>query len=254
MSTKSNISAHKYYILYKPYNVLNQFTKERPEHITLADFLHVDKDVYPVGRLDKDSEGLVLLTNDKSLNSQVLNPAFGHSRTYFVQVDGDITPEAIDKASAGVMIKLDSGPYKTQPCTIKKLSKAPAIPERNPPVRFRKLIPTSWIKIELKEGKNRQIRKMMAGVGFPVLRLVRVQMEELRLGKLQPGEYAEIQPKEIFKLLKIEPKSIEKKEISTELKPKAPKKPLLKNKQPSKTSNKSLKSTGKPVFKREKRK
>ena len=216
MKTKSSASELKYYVMYKPFNVLNQFTKERPEHITLANFLHVDKDIYPVGRLDKDSEGLVLLTNDKTINSQLLDPAFGHSRTYLVQVDGDITPEAIEKASGGVSIKLDSGLYTTKPCIIKKMSKAPALPERNPPVRFRKLIPTSWIKIELKEGKNRQIRRMMAAIGFPVLRLVRVQLEDLRLGKLQPGEYQEYPSKEIFKLLKIEAAAIQKKVKTTE--------------------------------------
>jgi len=202
----------KYFVFYKPYNVLNQFTKERPEHVTLADFLKVEKDIYPVGRLDKDSEGLIILTNDSMLNNLLLSPGFAHSRTYFVQVDNDITQKAIDQVASGVDIKLETSIYRTKPCEVKKLPKEPALPDRNPPVRFRQNIPTSWVKIELKEGKNRQIRKMFAKVGFPVLRLIRIQIEDLRIGKLEPGEYIEMEQKEIFKLLKInaDQKSISK--------------------------------------------
>lgn len=194
----------KYYIFYKPYDVLTQFTKERETHQTLAQYLKVEKDVYPVGRLDKDSEGLLILTNDKSLNDQLLNPAKKHKKTYLVQVENDLTPLAIDTISKGVDIKLDKGMYHTLPCSVKKLPKAPILPERNPPVRFRANIPDSWALIELMEGKNRQVRKMFASVGFPVLRLVRVQIEDLKIGKLNPGMYFSLSAAEIYKLLKIE--------------------------------------------------
>jgi 23S rRNA pseudouridine2457 synthase len=224
MEKKKLAPEFRYYMFYKPYDVLNQFTKERPEHRTLADYLKVEKDVYPVGRLDKDSEGLVLLTNNARLNALLLSPAQKHNRTYLVQVDGDITPQAVAALQKGVEIKLDSGPYKTLPCSVKKLSKAPALPERNPPIRYRKLIPTSWIKIELKEGKNRQIRKMLAKVGFPVLRLVRVQIEELKLGTLPPGQYQSLDETSVLTLLKISAEALNK-----------PKKSVTKKIEPSKS-------------------
>ena len=196
---------HKYYIFYKPYDVLNQFTRERPEHVTLADYLKVEKDVYPIGRLDKDSEGLLILSNDKQLNEKLLSPVYKHSRTYFVQVDDDITLKAVERVAEGVQIKLDSGPYFTKPCKAKKLAKAPILPERVPPIRFRKEIPTSWVRIELGEGKNRQIRKMFAAVGFPVLRLVRVQIEDLKIGDINPGQYRQLSREEIYGLLHLDP-------------------------------------------------
>jgi 23S rRNA pseudouridine2457 synthase len=201
----------KYYVFYKPFNVLNQFSKERPEHVTLADFLPISKDIYPVGRLDKDSEGLLIMTNDTSLNAALLSPSKKHKRSYFVQLDNDITDKAIQQVAYGVQIKLDSGIYTTNSCIVKKLQKPPVLPERNPPVRFRQNIPTSWALIELTEGKNRQVRKMFAAVGFPVLRLVRVQIEDLKIGKLEPGKYFEIKQEELFKLLKIDPKELQAK-------------------------------------------
>lgn len=170
----------------------------------------VDKDIYPVGRLDKDSEGLLILTNDKLLNSALLSPSKKHQRSYFVQLDDDITDQAIIQVSKGVTIKLENGNYQTQPCKVKKLQKPPVLPDRDPPVRFRQSIPTSWALIELTEGKNRQVRKMFASVGFPVLRLVRVQIEDLKLGKLTPGKSYEIKGEELFKLLKIDPGNLQK--------------------------------------------
>ena len=195
----------KYFVFYKPYNVLNQFTKEQPEHVTLSNFLKVGRDVYPLGRLDKDSEGLLILTNDTALNALLLSPSQLHKRSYFVQVEHDLTDQAITKISKGVDIKIETGDYTSKPCTVKKLQKAPLLPERNPPIRVRQNIPTSWALIELKEGKNRQVRKMFAAVGFPVLRLVRVQIEDLKLGKLEPGKSIELKGEEIYKLLKIDP-------------------------------------------------
>lgn len=161
------------------------------------------QDVYPVGRLDKDSEGLLILTNDPSLNGLLLNPKQEHRRTYLVQLDDDIPSETLKNLTQGVEIKLTQGTYKTQPCEVKKLSKPPVLPERTPPVRFRAHIPTSWAAIELSEGKNRQVRKMFASIGFPVLRLVRVQIEDLKLGKLQPGHYFEIKQEELYRLINI---------------------------------------------------
>jgi 23S rRNA pseudouridine2457 synthase len=195
---------HSYYLFYKPYNVLNQFSKEHPEHITLADYLKVEKDVYPVGRLDKDSEGLLILTNDPFLNAALLHPSKGHKRIYAAQVDGDITDVALRKVSQGVDIKLDNGMYRTRPCEIKRLSKEPQLPERNPPIRYRAAIPTSWVLLTLNEGKNRQVRKMLATVGFPVLRLVRLQIEDVKIGKLMPGESRKVSMEELFSLLHIE--------------------------------------------------
>jgi len=194
----------KYYVFYKPYNVLTQFSRTAPDQVTLADFLKVDKNVYPVGRLDKDSEGLLVLTNDTKLNSALLSPANGHPRSYFVQLDNDITDQAVQKLCKGVMIKLDKGDYATQPCKVKKLAKAPLVPDRDPPIRVRKEIPTSWALIELAEGKNRQVRKMFAAVGFPVLRLIRIQIENLKIGKLEPGKSTELDQKTLLQALNID--------------------------------------------------
>jgi len=157
-----------------------------------------------VGRLDKDSEGLLILTNDRKLNEALLHPSKQHRKTYIVQLDGDITDKAIAQAAKGVEIKLSTGAYKTKPCNVRKLHKPPVIPDRNPPIRFRQNIPTSWAIIEITEGKNRQVRKMFAKVGFPVLRLVRMQIEDLKLGKLEPGKYYAIEKKDILKLLNID--------------------------------------------------
>lgn len=152
--------------------MLSQFSREG-DHLTLADLDFVfPKDIYPVGRLDADSEGLLLLTNDNFLKTRLLDPKNKHLRTYYVQVDGDITHEACHELAQGVAININGKSYKTLP-SIAKLIDTPELPERNPPVRFRKNIPTSWLSISLYEGKNRQVRKMTASVGFPTLRLVR---------------------------------------------------------------------------------
>ncbi len=185
-------------MFYKPYGVLSQFTKEVPGHITLADFLtDIPSDVYPVGRLDKDSEGLLLLTNDKSLIDLLLNPKNKHPRSYWVQVDGEITHEAIQKLSDGVTIKHKRKHYHTLPTKVTKIP-TPNIPERIPPIRYRKSIPTSWIKITLVEGKNRQVRKMCANVGFPVLRLIRCGINKIQLTSLHPGESFQITKNDIL--------------------------------------------------------
>ena len=161
------------YKIYKPYGVLSQFTKEHKDHQTLADLHDFPKDVYPIGRLDKDSEGLLLLSNDKTLTDRILNPKNKLAKTYWVQVEGQISSGAVSELKSGVSIKIKTGKYhETLPCLVKEIDQ-PSLPERIPPVRFRQSIPTSWASITITEGKNRQVRKMFAKVGFPVLRLVR---------------------------------------------------------------------------------
>lgn len=188
-----------YYLFYKPFQVLCQFSPEG-EKQTLADYLNVAKDVYPVGRLDYDSEGLLLLTNDKTVNGRLLNPRMAHEREYWVQVEGSIDAEALNRLSRGVSISIDGKSYKTLPAKAALLPGEPGLPARNPPIRFRKQIPTSWISLTLSEGKNRQVRRMTAAVGFPTLRLVRWRMGLITLLGLQPGEYREIDGKTIQNL------------------------------------------------------
>ena len=190
----------QYFIVYKPYLVLSQFTSQLNKQ-TLADYFAVPKNVYPVGRLDEDSEGLLILTNDEQLNHRLLNPSFAHEREYYVQVDGAITKEAIQQLQQGVEINVSGKMYKTKKCRVELFKEAPTVPERNPPIRFRKEIPAPWIKMILAEGKNRQVRKMTAKVGFPTLRLIRYRIEEIELGNLQPGKMIELPQKTIYKKL-----------------------------------------------------
>jgi 23S rRNA pseudouridine2457 synthase len=192
---------NRYFIIYKPYLVLSQFTAENDQQKTLKDFFDVPADVYPVGRLDHDSEGLLILTNDKKLNHRLLHPSFEHEREYWVQVDGQISTEAARLLECGITIPVNRKQYKTKECKVKLLEQAPAVPERNPPVRFRKNIPTSWISITLTEGKNRQVRKMTAAVGFPTLRLIRYRIEGIDLGTMQPGDTREVEGNILFKKL-----------------------------------------------------
>ena len=171
---------------------------------TLADLgFTFPKDVYPVGRLDKDSEGLLILTNDEKLNHQLLNPDFAHSRSYTVQVDGQMTDEGIEMLEKGISIKVGKAIYNTMPAKAKLLPDDMGLPQRDPPVRYRKLIPTSWIELTLIEGKNRQVRKMCAATGFPVLRLVRTRIERLFLNDMKPGDVKEIEGQNLKELLNI---------------------------------------------------
>ena len=199
------MSKYSYYILYKPFGCLSQFTKEHPSHVTLAEFCEgIPKDVFPVGRLDKDSEGLLLLTNNKSVNHRLLDPKFKHSRTYLAQVEGIPTKDSIQNLEKGVDIKLKKSTHTTLPAKAKLLDNQPVIPERVPPIRIRKTIPDSWIELTLIEGKNRQVRKMCAKVGFPVLRLVRISIEGLELGKMLPGDLVELKENEFMRALKLQ--------------------------------------------------
>jgi 23S rRNA pseudouridine2457 synthase len=188
---------HRYFIVYKPFNVLSQFTSQEGKR-TLKDFFRVPGDLYPVGRLDFDSEGLLILTNDTQLNHRLLNPRFAHEREYWVQVEGSIGTPAIRELESGVVITVDGKSYKTLPCKVAIIDPAPGVPERDPPIRYRAHIPTSWIKMVLEEGKNRQVRKMTAKSGFPTLRLIRHRIGRVTTEGLQPGEMREIRREDIF--------------------------------------------------------
>lgn len=176
-------------VLYKPFDVLSQFTQEHSSHRTLAEFGFPPR-VYPVGRLDRDSEGLLLLSDEAAWNDRLLNPKHGHRRTYHTQVEGLVTAEGLKKLRAG----LDLGDFRTQPCDAVALSPEPLHPPRTPPIRHRKTVPTSWIELTLTEGKNRQVRRMTAAVGFPTLRLIRVAIGGLKLDSLRllPGQWREL--------------------------------------------------------------
>ena len=195
---------YKYFIVYKPFNVLSQFSSPDGKP-TLKDFFEVPKDVYPVGRLDYDSEGLLILTNDTGLNHRLLNPRFAHEREYYVQVEGSIDPSAIALLQSGVDISLNGKIYRTLPCKAALFPVAPPVPDRNPPIRYRANIPTSWIKLILTEGKNRQVRKMTAQTGFPTLRLIRQRIGLIELEGLPPGEMRELKKDPIYRLLGITP-------------------------------------------------
>ena len=194
---------YKYFIVHKPFNVLSQFTsKERKK--TLKDFFDVPGNVYPVGRLDYDSEGLLILTDDRYLNNYLLNPFHEHEREYWVQVEGNITQKAIADLQQGVTITINGKIYLTKKCVAKIISQPAEIAERNPPIRFRKSVPESWLKIILAEGKNRQVRKMTATIGFPTLRLIRYRIGKITIGHLRPGEMKMLSHTELYNLLQIQ--------------------------------------------------
>jgi 23S rRNA pseudouridine2457 synthase len=169
----------------KPFDVLTQFT-DGDNRRTLADFIPI-KAVYPAGRLDRDSEGLVLLTDDGALQAQISNPKFNKPKTYWVQVDGEINAAAINQLIAGV--KLKDG--ITKPAQAKTIAE-PKLWDREPPVRYRKSLPTSWLELTITEGRNRQVRRMTAAVGFPTLRLVRHSIGDWSVADIPPGNYKQL--------------------------------------------------------------
>ena len=188
----------RHLIFFKPYDVLSQFTDESStERCTLKDFISV-AGVYPIGRLDRDSEGLLLLTNNGRIQHRLTDPKFQHPRTYWVQVERIPDEAALQKMRSGLIIQN----YKTRPAKVKLLSQEPDLPPRDPPIRFRKSVPTAWIEITLTEGRNRQVRRMTAAVGFPTLRLVRVAIGSLLLQGLQPGEYRDLTQQELEQAFK----------------------------------------------------
>jgi 23S rRNA pseudouridine2457 synthase len=180
----------------KPYGVLSQFTPDASAHRTLAQF-SFPPSIYPIGRLDADSEGLLLLSNEPGLNARLLHPRQGHQRIYWVEVERVPDAAALKALGRGPVVQ----GRKTLPCRAWLLEQQPDLWPRDPPIRFRKNVPTSWIGLELTEGKNRQIRRMTAAVGHPTLRLVRMQIGDYALGELLPGRWkvlSEAERKSVF--------------------------------------------------------
>ena len=193
--------AFRYILFNKPYGVITQFSGAGP---TLRDYIQL-KDVYPVGRLDHDSEGLLLLTDDGVLQHLLTAPKFAHPRTYWVQVEGQPDERSLSELADGVLVQ----GIPTRPAKVKLLGEEPSLPPRNPPIRFRKTVPTAWIEITLTEGRNRQVRRMTAAVGHPTLRLVRIAMGDLRLEGLQPGEWRNLSESEIALMRQLTGRQIE---------------------------------------------
>ena len=186
----------RYLLLNKPYEVLTQFTDEHGR-ATLKDFVPVP-DVYPVGRLDFDSEGLLLLTDDKQLQHRLSDPKFKVPKTYWAQVEGQVAETALRQLRQGVQIKEGL----TAPGEAAELPEPTHLWPRTPGIRYRASIPTSWLEIQISQGMNRQVRKMCAAVGLPCLRLVRAAIGPLGLGELQPGEWRDLTPAEVTALQK----------------------------------------------------
>jgi 23S rRNA pseudouridine2457 synthase len=176
----------KYIIFHKPFNVLSQFTSEDGAR-SLSEF-NLPPHIYAAGRLDKDSEGLLLLTDDGPLIEKLLNPKNHKVKTYWALVERLPTEESLQKMRQGLKIE----DYMTLPCEVKILDPQPQVPPRDPPVRIRKSIQDYWLEIKIVEGKNRQVRKMTAAIGHPTLRLIRKKMLNLNLEGLEPGEWKEI--------------------------------------------------------------
>jgi pseudouridine synthase len=172
--------------LFKPYDVLCQFT-DAEGRATLKDFVPIPG-IYPVGRLDRDSEGLLLLTDDGRLAHRLTDPRYEHPRTYLVQVERIPDDEALEKLRRGIILR--DGP--TRPADVALLTEPPELPERSVRIRFRKAVPTAWLRLTLREGRNRQVRRMTAAVGHPTLRLVRVAIGPVTLGGLAPGQWREL--------------------------------------------------------------
>lgn len=181
---------------HKPFGVLSQFTADGSPNRTLAEF-GFPKNLYPIGRLDADSEGLLLLSDEASLNARLLLPEHAHAREYWVQVERVPGPEALARLAGGVTVQ----GHRTRPCKARTLDPQPVLPERVPPIRFRKTVPTCWIALELVEGKNRQVRRMTAAVGHPTLRLLRWRIGQFELGPLPPGQWRELSASERARVL-----------------------------------------------------
>jgi len=182
----------RYILFNKPYGVLSQFSGAAG---TLKEYIPI-KDVYAVGRLDRDSEGLLLLTDDGRLQHRLSDPRFEHPRTYWAQVEGIPDERALEKLRRGVILQ----GYCTRPACVLVLPNEPELPPRNPPIRFRKSIPAAWVELILVEGRNRQVRRMTALVGHPTLRLVRVAIGDLTLENLPPGAWRELTSAELQRL------------------------------------------------------
>ena len=187
---------YSYFIVYKPYGMLSQFTPEGNKP-ALSSLLKFPLDCYPVGKLETECEGLLLLTNDKKISQKFLNPTVEFKRTYYVQVDGAINEEAITRLAMGVDVKVEGKIFNSKNAIVSKIDE-PSLPPRVPPVRFRKTVPTSWINITLVEQKNKQVRQMMGAVGFPALRIVRIKMGNLELPEMLSGDVIELKSAEVY--------------------------------------------------------
>jgi len=176
---------------HKPYGVLSQFTSDGSSNRTLAEF-GFPKRVYPIGRLDADSEGLLLLSDEADLNARLLHPRHAHEREYWVQVERFPAIEALRRLEQGISVQ----GRKALPCRARILEPQPEMPPREPPIRFRKTVPTCWLAMNLVEGKNRQVRRMTAAIGHPTLRLIRVRIGRFDLGELRAGEWRELSQQE----------------------------------------------------------
>ena len=185
-----------YFVFNKPCGVLCQFTDSGGRR-TLSAFGPFPRSVYSVGRLDADSEGLLLLTNDGSTKHLLLDPKFGHTRTYLAQVERIPNEEALERLRNGLVIE----GARTRPAAVEMLREEPKLPEREVAIRFRKTVPTCWLRLTLSEGRNRQVRKMTAAVGHPTLRLVRTEFGPLTLAGLKPGESRKLSKTEVTSLL-----------------------------------------------------
>lgn len=183
-------------LFYKPYGVLSQFTPEG-DWETLASFGPFPKTVYPAGRLDAESEGLLILTDDNRIKQRVTDPRYGHPRTYVAQVERIPGEDALGRLRAGIMIE----GKKTRPASVTLLEAEPDFPPRPVPIRYRKNVPTAWLELTITEGRNRQVRKMTAAVGHPTLRLVRTAIGELTLEGLAPGAWRNVSQSETKVLL-----------------------------------------------------
>jgi 23S rRNA pseudouridine2457 synthase len=192
---------YKYYIIHKPYKILSQFSDENGNP-GLGSVYNLPKNIYPVGRLDLDSEGLLILTDDKSLNNKLLNPNHKHKRTYWVEVDGIPDQQKLDQFSTGIQININGKRHQTVLCEV-KLIEPENVDERVPPVNYLKHPGRCWLEIKLTEGKNRQVRRMTAAIGHPTLRLIRVAIEDLHLFPLKSGEIAQVSEKLIYQKLKL---------------------------------------------------
>ncbi len=188
---------HSYYILHKPYGMVSRFTDEDGHPGIGSLHFSFPKDVYPVGRLDHNSEGLLILTNDRRIHTYLLDPDHHHPRTYQVQVEGIPTKDDLLPMIHGMEININGKMHATIPVEAKIIPE-PMLPSRIPPIRFRKTVPDSWLELILTEGKNHQIRKMTAKIGFPTLRLIRIAIGNLKLCNLNPGQVMEISQNTLY--------------------------------------------------------
>jgi 23S rRNA pseudouridine2457 synthase len=190
----------KYFLFNKPFQVLSQFSSEG-DKVTLASF-GFPKEVYPVGRLDYDSEGLIILSDDKRLNHLLLDPKFKHKKTYWAQVENIPEEADLQRFRQGLSLSAKGKTFRTQKAEISILKNID-LPDRNPPIRYRKEIPSTWCEISITEGKNRQVRKMTAAINCPTLRLIRVGIENIKLEEINSGEFVEIDQNSIYEKLNI---------------------------------------------------